>query len=260
MNESSTKLTEQLEAKVEVLRQYCVEILSSTLLLHWIGYGFLLFSLVELVAIIIPPQFMNPVWEFQTFGAIVERVVVLLLGFGLVFFGERGGRGKWELPLLKSLSWLAFLMAILFFLMIPLAIVNTLRIDRQNTQQITNQIEQGKNQIQQIQKQLQGVTTQQQMEELLTGFNSTGGSPQIGSGQQLEDVKGQLSSVLAQGETTISTRAKEVKADQRLNLLKSSVKWNLGALLTGVLLLVIWLSSSWTRKKSRRGSLNRGFR
>jgi len=260
MNESSTKLTEQLEAKVEVLRQYCVEILRSTSLLHWIGYGFLLFALIELVTVMIPPQFMNPVWEFQTFGAIVERVAVLLIGFGLVFFGEEGGRGKWELPLLKSLSWLAFLTAILFFLMIPLGIVNTLRIDRQSNQQITSQVEQGRTRIQEIQKQLQGVTTQQQMEELLAGFNRTGGSPQIGSTQQLEEVKGQLSSVLAQGETTINTQAKEAQANQRLNLLKSSVKWNLGALLTGVLLLVIWQGTSWTRRKTRRGQLGKSFR
>jgi hypothetical protein len=244
MAQSDTKIAE----KIEVLWHYCAGFAQSTSLLNKIGYGFLLLSLLDLITLLTPPHFMNPVWEFQTFGAIVERAAVLLLGFALVFFGEGDVRSKLELPLLRVLSWLVLIVAVLFFLMIPLGVFNSFRIDRQNKQQITAQIERGTTQVQDIQKQLAGITTQEQMEAFLNNLSRTGRSPEIGDTQQLEKVKEELASSLAQGEKNISTQAKEMQASQRLELLKTSVKWNLGALISGVFLLVIWQGSRWTRR------------
>lgn len=243
MAQSDTKLTE----KIDVLWHYCAGFAQSASLLNKIGYGFLLMSLLDFITLITPTRFMNPVWEFQTFGAIVERSAVLLLGFALVFFGERDGRSKLELPLLRLLSWLVLVIAVLFFLMIPLGVFNSFRIDRLNKQQITAQIVRGKTQVQQIQQQLAEITTKEQMEDFLNSFSRAGRSPEIGSTQQLEEVKGQLASSLVQGEKNLSTQAKELQANHRLELLKSSVKWNLGALIAGVLLLGIWQGSRWAR-------------
>lgn len=54
--------------------------------LRWVGYGLLLLALFDTIEVLTPPQFTNPAWEFQTIGALVERVPVPLLGLVLVFF------------------------------------------------------------------------------------------------------------------------------------------------------------------------------
>ena len=243
MAESNVKASERLE----VLGQYCLGLVRSTALLHWIGYGFLLLALIDFVELIVPPNFMNPAWEFQTFGAIVERVAVLLIGFGLVFFGEKNGRAKGEFPLLRGLSWLVLILAIAFFLMIPLGVVNTIRLDRQYKQQVTAQVQRGKNQIQQIQQQLAGISTPEEMTSFLNRLDRAGRSPAIANSQQLQEVKEQLVTSLAQGETAFNTQARELQANQRVNLLKKSVKWNLGALIAGMLLLCVWQGTRWAR-------------
>lgn len=68
----------------------------SASLLRWVGYGLLVLALMDVVDILLPPQLMNPAWEFQTIGALVERVPVPLLGLALVFFDGISSRKNWE--------------------------------------------------------------------------------------------------------------------------------------------------------------------
>ena len=58
-------------------------------ILRLLGYGLLLMAVVDLFFLLIPPQFMNPLWEFQTMGAVVERIPLTLLGIVLTFYGEK---------------------------------------------------------------------------------------------------------------------------------------------------------------------------
>ncbi len=51
----------------------------SSSLFRLVGYGLLVLALFDLIHILIPLQLMNPMWEFQTVGALVERVPVPLL-------------------------------------------------------------------------------------------------------------------------------------------------------------------------------------
>jgi hypothetical protein len=39
--------------------------------LRWVGYGLLILSLLDTIAVLTPPQFLNHVWELQTIGALV---------------------------------------------------------------------------------------------------------------------------------------------------------------------------------------------
>ena len=56
--------------------------------LRWIGYGLLILSVLDTIAVLLPANFGNRLWELQTIGAIVERVPVPLLAMALIFFGE----------------------------------------------------------------------------------------------------------------------------------------------------------------------------
>ncbi len=234
---------------VEVLRRFNISLLRSINLLRWVGYGFLVLSLFDLIDILYPPDFMNPAWELQTMGQLVERLAVPLLAFVLIFFGERNSRDRWEVPFLSFLSWFSLLYGVLFLLLIPLGLFNTLRIDRQANQQLSTQVNQAQTQVQQVKEQLQTVNSPTEMEELLSRINPRGGTPEIDSIQQLEEIKDRLSTVVENGDKQIKTRAKEARSTQRKNLLKRSIKWNLGALIGGTLFISIWKGTAWARQK-----------
>lgn len=243
------RVEKQLLEKFEILWKNSAEQLASSLLARAVGYGMLLFFLLDLTNLFIPPNFMNPAWELQTFGGIIERIAIPLLGMMLLFWGGRSSRFKFELPLLKSLSWLALVGAILLFLAVPLGIFNTVRIYRQSSAQITAQVEQSKTQIKQIQDQLSTVTTQDQMQELLSRLSQAGRVPEMKDREQLERVKKDLDATLSQGERSLDTQAQTVQQTQRLSLFKNSVKWNLGAIISGCLFLWVWLLTDWARRR-----------
>ena len=236
-----------LPTLVEELRQFSIILLECISLWHWIGYGLLILSLMDVIFLLFPPQIMNPAWEFQTIGGLVERVAVPLIGFLLVFYGERIGRLRWEFPLVKILSWLTLLIGLLFLLLIPLGIVNTIRLDKQAQSQISSQVDLNINQIQEVKKQLETAQTPEEMENLLRRLDSQGRAPDIQTPEQVQKVKEEVSNFIANAESQLSNQANVVQSDQRLTLLKNSIKWNLGALISATLFLMIWRATRWAR-------------
>lgn len=212
--------------------------------LRWVGYGLLLLALFNTVEIFIPPGFMNPGWELQTIGALVEQVPIPLMALVLIFFGESYDRTRLEKPLLKLLSWLCLLLALLFLLLIPLALVNTLRVDDQVNQRINTQAQQQISQLQQVEDQLTKGTPED-IRTLATQLNSLGIA--IDS-QNPEEIKSQILSRIPPAKAQLQQQAQTERSNQRLGLVKSSVKWNLGALISSVLLFIIWRGTSWARR------------
>ena len=216
-------------------------------IIRWVGYGMLLLALFDVIEILTPARFMNPSWEFQTIGALVERVAVPLIALVLIFFAGLNERGKKEVIILKILSWLTLLFGIIYFILVPLGIVNTVRIHKENNKQITVRLNQQKSAIEQVKKNLDGPITEAQMQQVFARL-SGGRTPQIDSPEKLEQVKQQLSTFINQGESRLETQVQTARSNQRLNLLKKSVKWNLGALIGGALYITIWRSTVWARR------------
>jgi hypothetical protein len=214
---------------------------STTKILRSLGYGLLLLALFDWVEIFVPPNFMNPAWEFQTIGALVERVPVMLIGLAMIFYGEIQDRSRWQFPILKLLSWLTLLCALLFLLMIPLAIGNTVRLNKQSVEQINTASTQQITKAKQIEEQLNQATPQQ-IENLLKqrGATTAGKNPQ--------QIKEELLSQVSQAQSQIKNQAKTTQSNQGLNLIKTSVKWNLGALVTAALFFTIWKATRWVRE------------
>ncbi|OCR02357.1 hypothetical protein BCD67_20395 [Oscillatoriales cyanobacterium USR001] len=210
---------------------------------RWIGYGLLVLSFFDIIATFTPPNFLNPVWELQTIGALVERVPVPLLGLALIFFGEEIDRSNLEDLLLKFLSWLCVLLALLFLLMIPLGIVNTLKINNQNNQQISQQANQQLSQLKQVEERLTKGTPED-LKNLATELTKLGVQTNT---QNPEELKKQILSRIDPAKQQLETQSKAVQSNQRLVLLKNSVKWVLGALISSVLFFTIWKGTDWAR-------------
>ncbi len=207
-----------------------------------VGYGLLMLALFDLIHILVPLQLMNPIWEFQTIGGLVERVPIPLLGLMLVFYGEGNSRKKWEIILLKLLSWASLLIGFLFLLLVPLLVVNTSRLNNQVSSQVTQQL----TQLQQLENQVSNGTAQD-INDLATRLNQ-GRPVDIKDPQEL---KSRLLSEITKAKNTIQPQTTAALADRRLALLKNAAKWLLGALVSGVLFIYMWNTTRWARRGSR---------
>lgn len=232
----------------EVLVKNTSRQLQSMQLLNWIGYGFLLFTLFDFIAAVFPPNFMNATWELGLVGNLVERVAAPLIGFGLIFLGGHAHRSPREQLLLKILSWLSFGFALLYLLLIVLGISSTIRIDRQNNKQITTQAKQTQNRLQQVRKEFQSVETIEDMEIFLGGLNNQGQAPKIENDQQLQNTRREVADFLAQGDKRLKTQVQTTRNTQRQNLFKNFFKWTLGSILSTVLFITIWRSTTEVRR------------
>ena len=216
-------------------------------IIRWIGYGFLVLTLFDVIEMFIPSNFMNSNWEFQTFGSLVEKVVVPLIGFTFVFFAGLNERGNKEEVILKILSWLTLFLGIIYFITVPLGVINTVRIHKQQQEEITVRFRQQKSVIEQVKKSLDGPINEAQMQQLVARL-SGGRAPKIENPEQLEQAKQQVSTLINKSETELETQVQAARSNQRINLLKKSVKWNLGALIAGALFLTIWRNTVWARR------------
>lgn len=201
-----------------------------------VGYGLLALSLFDIIDIFVPSRIEDPVWEFQMLRSLVERAPVPLLGLMLVFFGEK------NLRIFKFLYWACLVVGILFILLIPLGVSCAFRIEQQNKMQIITQLSQQSAQIQQLQDQLSKATTSQDITTALTRLYPQGRLLETNNPQL---IKSQLLSKVAQLQKGLKEQAEAKQSSTRLLLIKNAVKYNLGALVCGVVFLSIW---SKTRK------------
>ena len=216
-----------------------------------IGYCLVILALFDIVDSIIPAYFMNPVWEFQTIGALVERVPVPLLGMWLIFYGEQEDRKRWEKFVLKFLSWTCLMAGIVFLLLIPLGVNDVIRIHYQGQSRITVQVSQQNNRLQQLKSQVNNATAEQ-FDNLARLRNDRDNLPDLRNPQELNEFKSQLSSEINRAEQRLSNQSKAMRDNQRLILMKRSAKWLLGAFLAGILYIRIWHETRWARRSHKR--------
>ncbi|EDX86361.1 hypothetical protein S7335_4065 [Synechococcus sp. PCC 7335] len=243
----SSVIDSVIAGRVGSLWEFSLGLLQSVRVLRFVGYGLLLLALLDLAEIVIPPQFMNPTWEFQTMGALVERVPVPLIGLGLVFLGENSGRSKRVKLLLRVLSWLSLLVAVLFFLLVPMGVLNTVRIDEENQQRLDVQLSQGIAELEAVRVELNSATTPDEVRGLL-GAISGGEAPTVESREDVREAKAALETALAEGEASLQRDANNTLMDRRRRLFKRSVKWNIGAIISGALFFTIWKGTGWARR------------
>ena len=211
---------------------------SLSLLSRFSGYALLILSLFDLLDILIPLHLMDSPWQFETLGQLVERVPIPIIGLFLVFYGVRDWLAKWEKSLLNIISLGTLLAGIGYLILVPVGVVSALQIDRFNDNQMKQQIAQNATQGDSIKKQIKEIKTETQMQALLNKIEQV--PPEISESQQLENSKQKLTNLITVGAENLANQSQQNYFQKRLQLLKQSVKWNLGSLITGVLFIVIW--------------------
>ncbi len=211
--------------------------------LRLVGYGLLALSLFDAVDIAYPLQVFNSGWEFETVGNFVERVGFPLIGFGLVFLGEGANRSKIERFLLKPLSWMVLVVAIAYWLLVPIGVSAAWRIYNQSNAQVVAQLAQQREQAETARGQLDKLSDEQVKElvqrstvQPLQNFNAS------------EFRKRQRDSIDINKQRA-EAQTQDALKQQSLRLLKKTVKWTLGAVIAGALLIYLWHFSAWARFK-----------
>lgn len=210
---------------------------------RWIGYGFLVFALVDAIHILLTMPTEQPTWLLQTIGQFVERAVVPLLGFTLIFFGEYYGRKNGEKIGLRILSWLCMVLAILFLLMVPPIILQTVSVNSQAQQVVDKQVEQQLAQLKQLEDQL-ARSKPEELKQLAAQLQGLG--VQVDPSKP-DAVKAQVQERIKVVRSQLQQQAQGATSGQASGLWKNAIKWSFGALITSVLLFYLWRSSRWAR-------------
>ncbi|ERN40034.1 hypothetical protein KR51_00035220 [Rubidibacter lacunae KORDI 51-2] len=227
----------------------------SIFVLRWIGYGLLIFALLDLLTILYPPDFLNPRWELQTIGALVERVPVPLIGFGLVFMSDPDRRPLLERLAIQGLSLLTAILAIAYFLMVPLGIVDTVRINKQLNQETAKQIETQLEQLKPFEERIQTAAGGEVVGLARANQNVLG--PLEGyreRGIELADTEALRAEMLARVKViheNVEREADIARARKYRQLIENSVKWNIGALIGSALFTMIFRGTVGVRRAKK---------
>lgn len=219
------------------------------LLLHLLGYGLLVFSLLDYIYIIFPLRFTDPNWELQTIGSLVDHAAIPLLGLMLVFYRHQGFISKNQKAFLGFLSWVSLLVGLIYLLLIPLGIIDTGRIYHANNTQITTKVSQQRQQIKQIKSKINQATTDQEINQLFAALDPQRRSLKIKNPQVF---KNQTLDKISQTEQNLQAQVNSLRSNQLKALGKNSLKWNLGALVSGILFIWVWHLTRWARTKELR--------
>jgi len=201
--------------------------------LHVLGYVLLLYSLLEYGNILYPPQFADPQWEFVTMGQLVENVWGLLVGLAFVLYRCDVPIRRVELRVLSAVSWLSLLLGLVFVLMLPLGIANTVRLDRANLAEFqTSQAAQRErfNAVREF------VSSDRLSEENATRLATQLNLPIDGATPTRQRLLQQIDRKQRQVQVQLLTR----KGAAREQLFRRAVKWNLGTVMIGFALIWIW--------------------
>ncbi|MEO0516619.1 MAG: HpsJ family protein [Cyanobacteria bacterium P01_A01_bin.116] len=206
-----------------------------------IGYSLLLMIAMDWFDTLFPPRFLNSTWELETVGALVEGVPLLMFAAFLIFYGEGVYRNRLEQILVRILSQACLLVAICFFLLIPVAANSTIRINQEIDQQVGDGFAQQMAQIDQLEEQLEQASNT----EIVAILESQGL-------QEIEDApsvapKEQLLEYLTATRKEIRQETSTIKSRRKRSTLKSAFKWAVGAIISSFTFGYIWKLTQWAR-------------
>lgn len=216
----------------------------STKIINIVGYIILFLTLLDYVILFFDSELFNPIWGWEAAGKLVETAWGSLLGFLLIFYRrDRDFIKPKELTFLALLSWLALFMGILYFAIAPTIIGNAFRINRTQQAQITAQIDRQKEQVQQYTQQLD-LAGEAQLNNLLQAYQ-----------QQAPELASTSSSQLKENLLTQARQQQQQNQKQLVNsfskhqkkLVKTTLKWIIGAVVCGMTFILIWINTQWTR-------------
>lgn len=204
----------------------------STFILRLVGYGLLLLTLVDMLVILLPLQLLDPAWELETMGRLVERSPVPLIGLALVASGGSRFRQSLDRFCFKAVPAVAIGIGLIYCLMIPLGISDSLRLSKQHQTASATLSRQGTD-IQNLERRLSEAPASE-VAEWAQKFQ-----PKLAEGQaQAEAIKAGVLARLKSNQANLQAQLNQA-SQQPAQLQKKTIKWLVGALIAGMSFLYI---------------------
>ncbi|MGA0201361.1 MAG: HpsJ family protein [Prochlorotrichaceae cyanobacterium] len=207
--------------------------------LRVLGYAFFMLLLLDYGFLLISAQFTNPNWEYQTIGRLTETVWLPILTLALIFIPDIHPEQEDNLRFwfaIHSFSWMSLFLALLYLMMTPLLIMDGLRIDRINQAQLTQGQLQQETVFQRFNEGIQNLDSLE-IENILSAYQAQGNAPNIQTSEEFKSL------LLSQAKTQVEQNTLEQQSrfkTQRKNLIKQTVKWGLGNLISAITFFYIW--------------------
>ncbi|WP_036477432.1 HpsJ family protein [Myxosarcina sp. GI1] len=216
----------------------------STKIINLVGYIILGLMLLDYITLFLNAKLFNPIWAWETSGKLVETVWGSLIGLILIFYRrDRDFIKPKELNFLALLSWLALFLGTVYFLITPILIGNAFRIERSQKAKFAIQISQQKERMQQYSRQLKSAN-EEQLNTLLRAYQQKTPELAITSPQQL---KQNLLTQVRQQQQNSQKQLQKNFSKQRTELIETTFKWIIGAIISGIGFIMIWSHTQWTR-------------
>lgn len=215
---------------------------------YYIGYGLLLWTLIHFFWLIIPPRLTNIVWELNIMQELVEKMIFpFFVSIGLIFYGQQGRMKLFELFLLKWVSWLCLLLAIIYFLIIPWSIAGTIRLYYQKRVEIISQNTQ-LSQVAEFKIKLNNAKTEAEVKQIITKqFPNSKVPKKINNLEQYkQNIITNFSKLDQNLKQQIQLQQARLQATIRY-LIKDLVKLILSSFLAGIVFFSIWVFTDWAR-------------
>ncbi len=215
---------------------------------YYIGYGLLLWTLIHFFWLIIPPQLTNVIWELTVMQELVEKMIFpFFVSIGLIFYGQQGRMKLFELSLLKWVSWLCLILAIIYFLIIPWSITNTARLYYQKRVEIISQNSQ-LSKVEEFKKKLNNAKTEKEIQTIINqNFPNAKIPPKI---TNIEQYKKNILNNFSQLDQNIKQQIQQQEATLKSTiryLIKDLVKLILSSLVAAIVFFSTWVFTDWAR-------------
>jgi hypothetical protein len=223
------------------------EVISANLL-RFIGFGFLVFALLNFGEALLPPRFaQDPRWEFGAVTKLAGSSAIPILGFGLVFYGESKMRSPLGRRIAGILSWLALVTGILYLALMVIGISATFRLTGDLNSQADRIRSQQNQRFERARDELKG-RSDSELVQVLTQLSQTAPNLKPDTANPRQQIDQLLAGQTAEVERAIA----EQETQSFRNLLKQSLKINLEALISAVLLGGMWRFTDWARQSPKR--------
>ena len=237
---SKSETTPRLRKVNEIVEQ------QSSQIINLVGYVILFLTLLDYAIIFVSANLFESTVAYNTAGNLVENVWAFLLGFLFIFYRRNQDLIQpREFTLLSFLSWLALVIGIGYFLITPLLVGHAFRINHKQQARVITQINRQKSQVTQYSQQLDRVS-QEQLNNLFQNYKKKAPDLEIASAQEFkENLLTEINQKQKQAQEELQTRSSKQKG----NLLKTTFKWSIGAIISGMSFILIWRYTKWARIK-----------
>jgi hypothetical protein len=216
-------------------------------LIRFVGYGLLLLSLIDFISLFIPLRLRDPVWEVQTIKALVERAAVPLIGLAFAFYREIENRSRFGFGLLKGISWSTTGAGLLYLSLLPLLILNTIRLSSEFSEQANAQAKQRFTQLEVLSTRIQQVNAEEDLRTLAVRLNNAALTAAV-QRKTAPEIKQLLLDEVIKAKLSVRSDAENTLTEKRFSLIKDTVRLSFGSVIAGTIFLWAGYFTRWARQ------------